>query len=361
MRRVSAGLVVLLLQTFVASPALGQSRTRSDSVGSTTGTAVHGTPETHTPSPPLGDETHSPLPPKRGETGDGRRPSREGGGGHGNNILPGVIIGAVALIAIGSLLARERDPVGQNAPDVLPSDELTSRLLRDGPHLADQFNMSAFAVRGFVRGGWPLLIDFEQRTPGTTRLSISARDLPEIFTYELSEACPPPRRCLIRMRLPPELFGNELRPAVIAATATDDPGKQTLPTFTVYALGAGPRAVGSVAIDQVAFGPPTVHIASQETARYKFFSHSDFSNTSVEFWKVENGGDGSIHYFVDDDAIDGGVRKDKWVGMSEPRQWDGLKKDQQVSPGRHKLQVRAWDRVGDWVTAWSDSMVLVAQ
>jgi hypothetical protein len=270
-----------------------------------------------------------------------------------------LVVGAVAVVAIGALLARERRPASQPGPNLPPPDEVADRLLKEGPQLASQFNMSAFAVRGFVRGGWPMLIDFEQRGAGTAQLRISARDLPEVFTYDLSQACPQPRRCLIQFRLPVEIFGDQLRPAVIAAIATDDGGQQTLPGFVVYALGAGPRAIGSVAVDQVTFGPAAIRVADKQSALYRFYSHSDFGNASVEFWKVESRTDGSKHSFVDDRSVDGGIHKDQWIGLNERKEWDGLTKEQNVSSGRHKVQVRAWDRVGDWVTSWSDSMVLV--
>jgi len=163
------------------------------------------------------------------------------------------------------------------------------------------------------------------------------------------------------LRLPPELFGDELRPAVIAATATDSEGQKTQSGFAVYALGAGPRAVGSVAVDQVKFGPATIRTANKQTALYRFYSHSDFSNTSVEFWKIGGETAGTKHFFVDDRRIEGGIQRSQWVGVNERREWDGKKKGETISAGRHKVQVRAWDRAGDWVTAWSDDVVMVAQ
>jgi hypothetical protein len=177
----------------------------------------------------------------------------------------------------------------------------------------------------------------------------------------LSQVCPPPRRCLIQFRLPPEVFGDQRRPAVIAATATDAQGNATQPEFDVFALGAGPRAIGSVAIDQVSFGPSVIRVADGQQALYRFFSHSDFGNAAVEFWKVEKEFDGSRLFFVDDRSIEGGIRKNQWIGLNERREWDGTEKGQKVSTGQHKVQVRAWDRAGDWVTAWSSSMVSVEQ
>jgi hypothetical protein len=263
------------------------------------------------------------------------------------------IAGALALAAIGSLLLRERSGAAP-APD-----DIRTRLLNEGPQMAPAFNMSAFAVRGFVRGGWPVLVDFEQRSSGSAQLRISARDLSEVFSYDLSQVCPPPRRCVVQFRLPPEVFGDQLRPAVIAALATDDTGQQTLVDFTVHALGVGPRAIGSVAIDQVTFGPPTIRVADKQRALYRFYSHSDFGHAAVEFWKVDGKSDGSRLAFVDDRAIDGGLRKDQWVGMGERREWDGTEKGSKVSTGAHKVQVRAWDRVGDWLMSWSITTVNV--
>jgi hypothetical protein len=286
---------------------------------------------------------------------------RTSGNSRSNNAVPAAVVGAVALVAIGSLLARERSGATTPSSQPTPSpDELTRRLLDEGPQMAPAFNMSAFAVRGFVRGGWPVLVDFEQRSPGgSAELRISARDLPEVYSYDLGLVCPPPRRCVVQFRLPPEVFGDQLRPAVFAALATNGTGRQTQPDFTVYALGAGPRAIGSVAIDQVSFGPSMIRVAEKQRALYRFYSHSDFGHAAVEFWKVQSDADGNRLAFIDDRAIDGGLRKDQWIGLAERREWDGTEKGTKVSTGMHKVQVRAWDRVGDWLTSWSDATVTV--
>lgn len=309
-----------------------------------------GVPAQTTGTPDAGSDTHR----SESEYGD-RTPGRS----RSNNAVPAAVVGAIALIAIGSLLASERSGASPSQPAANP-DELTRRLLEDGPQMAPAFNMSAFAVRGFVRGGWPVLVDFEQRSPGgSAQLRISARDLPEVYTYDLGLVCPPPRRCVVQFRLPTEVFGDQLRPAVFAALATDGAGWQTQPDFDVYALGAGPRAIGSVAIDQVSFGPPTIRVADKQRALYRFYSHNDFGHAAVEFWKVERDADGNRLVFVDDRAIDGGLRKNQWIGQAERREWDGSGKGIPVSTGVHKVQVRAWDRVGDWLTSWSDSTVNV--
>lgn len=132
-----------------------------------------------------------------GKTGDGTG-DRTSGGSRRNNAVPAAVIGAVALAAIAGLLLSERSGATSPSSTTTPSpDQLTNRLLTEGPQMAQAFNMSAFAVRGLVRGGWPVLVDFEQRSPGSAQLRISARDLPDVYTYDLSQVCPPPRRCVI--------------------------------------------------------------------------------------------------------------------------------------------------------------------
>lgn len=354
LRRIACGLLVAALAAAPAAHAQPRSHvpatpaTPTDTLpAATTGGTATGSTGTAAGS---GEST-------RTSDSETRTPGRS----RSNNAVPAAVVGAVALIAIGSLLASERSGAAPAPAQPAPSpDEVARRLLDDGPQMAPAFNMSAFAVRGFVRGGWPVLVDFEQRSAGgSAQLRISARDLPEVFSYDLGTVCPPPRRCVVQFRLPPEVFGDQLRPAVFAALATDGGGRQTQPDFHVYALGAGPRAIGSVAIDQVSFGPPTIRVADKQRALYRFYSHSDFGHAAVEFWKVERDADGNRLAFVDDRAIDGGLRKDQWVGMAERREWDGSGKGARVSTGVHKVQVRAWDRVGDWLTSWSDSTVAV--
>jgi hypothetical protein len=109
----------------------------------------------------------------------------------------------------------------------------------------------------------------------------------------------------------------------------------------------------------VSFGPATIHVAENERALYRFFSHSDFAHATVEFWRVDRDSDGSRLAFVDDRIIERGLQRKQWVGLNERREWDGTEKERKVSPGIHKVQVRAWDRAGDWLTSWSSSTVTV--
>jgi hypothetical protein len=273
-------------------------------------------------------------------------------------VVPAIVAGAAALAVISHMLSREAQPERPGDETVPPDQDRVERLRQTGPQYGAEYNMSAFAARGIVRGGWPLVFDFEQGSPGQVRLSITAQGVPEVFTFPLERQRP--GRYHVVMSVPQEI-GDAPRPALVAVTATEADGQATLPSFRVYALGAGPRAVGSVAIDHVLFQPPTIRARKGQTAAYRFFSHSDFGNVSVEFMKVSDAGDGSRHEYISDQVIEAGVRRDQWIGQPDRREWNGRDANQRVSSGPHQLRVRAWDYDGDWVTAWSDSVVTVRE
>jgi hypothetical protein len=291
-----------------------------------------------------------------GGSGSDKKDKKKKNGGGGSSVLPAVLVGVAALIVVSQLLAKESeqpeatpDEQGDTAPDLL------DRLSRQGPELATAFNMSAFIIRGPVKGGWPLVIDYEHGGSGQVQLQVSARGASHVYNYPL-----PPLgagRHIIQLKLHPDL-GPQLRPAVIALTARA--GEQTLPGFRVYGLGVGPEAVGSVAIDQLQFRPPSIRVSHDETAAYRFHSGSDFDSIAIEFLQLEQAGDGSRHSFVDRQFLEEGVRQDHWVGLNESRVWDGRDKSDKTSVGTHRLQVRAWDADGDWVCAWSEPVVAVA-
>lgn len=291
-----------------------------------------------------------PNDPGSGDYGDGMRsPEGDDGGGGGRNwLIPAIIVGATALFAIGKALAEEKAEQRDDA-------EATRALLRDGPQLAPQFNGSAFGVRGLVRGGWPVVVDYAQHRPGRVLLRIAIPGA-ETVTYRLDQFGL--GRHVLRFDLPPFL-GDRLKPAVIALTAADlDSGRETIDGFSVLGLGIGPRAVGSVAVDQLEFDPGLMRPARGETAGYAFHSRSDFDHAAVEFMQVTQSPDGVRKRYVRGERI-GPVQREQRVESAPAQRWDGRDERAQVSPGRHQLQVRVWDEGGDWVGAWSESVVLV--
>ena len=337
--------LALCLALAALPPAAGAQAIEQSPRGSATTT-------TTTPTYPGVTRDAPPNQPARdvggGDYGDGR-PTGEGGGGGGRNwLIPAIIVGAAALFAIGKALAEEK---AEERDEV----EATRELLRDGPQLAPQFNASAFGVRGLVRGGWPVVVDYTQQRPGRVLLRIAIPGA-ETVSYRLDRFGL--GRHALRFELPPFL-GDRRQPAVIARTATDlETGTQTSDGFSVHGLGSGPRAVGSVAVDGLEFDPGLMRPARGETAGYAFHSRSDFDHAAVEFMQVTQSPDGVRKRYVRGQRI-GPVQRDRRIESAPPQRWDGRDERAQLSTGRHQLQVRVWDEGGDWVGAWSESLVLV--
>ena len=333
------GLALATLQPTSRAQGIEQSPTGGDS--GTIQSDPLGKPQGSANSPPVGDTSPS----SASDSGDAQPP---GGGGGRNWLIPAIIVGATALFAIGKAIAEEKT----EQRDV---NEATRALLRDGPQLAPQFNGSAFGVRGLVRGGWPVVVDYAQQRPGRVLLRIAIPGA-ETVTYRLDQFGL--GRHVLRFDLPPFL-GDRLQPAVIALTAADpDTGRQTIDGFSVLGLGIGPRAVGSVAVDRLEFDPGLMRPARGETAGYAFHSRSDFDHAAVEFMQVTQSPDGVRKRYVSGQRI-GPVQRAQRVESAPTQRWDGRDEQARLSAGRHQLQVRVWDEGGDWVGAWSESVVLV--
>ena len=274
----------------------------------------------------------------------------DGGGGDDDWKVPAIVAGAVALGLVGRWLYQR-----SQAHSASTDDAMMSRLQREGPVFAPTYNTSAFAAIAVVRGDWPFVLSFTHEAPVMVTLRLSARDVPEIYTIRLPFGAGDVGQHRLQFRLPPA-FGDSERPAAIGVTATDS-GRRPAPGFRLLAFGCGPRAVGSVAIEEVSFLPRRIRAQAQERASYRFFSHSTFPRAVAEFIRVEDAIDGERQFFVDEAPIDGGVTAGRSI---PPRQWDGRDSFERISRGTHRLKVRAWAPTGGWVTAWSGSRVNVA-
>ena len=113
-----------------------------------------------------------------------------------------------------------------------------------------------------------------------------------------------------------------------------------------------------MAVDRLEFDPGLMRPARGETAGYAFHSRSDFDHAAVEFMQVTQSPDGVRKRYVRGQRI-GPVPRGQRVESAPTQRWDGRDENAQLSAGRHQLQVRVWDEGGDWVGAWSESVVLV--
>jgi hypothetical protein len=235
------------------------------------------------------------------------------------------------------------------------SETRDARLLAaSGPMLPEKYSMSGFVMQGLVKGGAPFVLDYDA-SQARLRIEMKVQNL-EPFVYTLKAN----GRAQKIFKLP-ESFGTEPRTAVISVHAIkDQPGPETPAPLRILGMGMGERAVGSVAIDQVSFGPPEVRIGRFEKARYSFHSRSDFNKVVAEFARAENR-NGTIQVVERVNQADHGeLTRDSWVGRDKPRIWDGKDPEGEISNGLHMLKVRAWRssvKEGDWVVSWSPDWV----
>jgi hypothetical protein len=274
-------------------------------------------------------------PPKGGhpvETTPGRTP-------HSSNDGPaiGAAIGAAAAgVIIGELMAHHNA-----SPE---------KLGHDGPQVPKEFDMSGFIVKGLVRPSWPVVLDFMVDSPGSVEVDI----IVDKQEFRATMTNTPNRRGYVIIRLPAN-FGTKLATGIYQIRAIPVAGANTpAPRLRTYGLGAGEKAVGSVAIDQLTFQPATIHPKANEVADYGFHAHSAFDGVRAEFifTTLYNG-----RMLVQKDQeetlspIPEGERaKGTWKGQGKP--------------GEHMLQIRAWrglENGGDWVVAWSPDIVDVVK
>ena len=272
---------------------------------------------------------------KSGHGTDTNQGSEPHGGGNG-----GAIAGAAAGAVVGGLLLHEL--MSHHAPS-------PEKLGHDGPETPKDYDMSNFTVKGLVGPNWPVVLDFKLETAGTVEIDIVAADKHEFHVMMTNSTN---RRAYGITRLPPG-FGTEVQAAIfqihtLAPTGSAAPGMRT------YGLGAGERAVGSVAIDKVVFGPAAIHPKAKEVATYSFHAHSAFSGVRAEFifTTLYNG-----HVLLEKDSEEGlpPVPPDEQARGT----WPGKGK-----PGQHMLEIRAWRGLkdgGDWVVAWSPDIVDVVK
>jgi hypothetical protein len=257
---------------------------------------------------------------------------------HGSSDGPAIAAGAAAAgLIVGQLIAQH-----EASPE---------NLGKNGPQVPKELDMNGFAIKGLVQPNWPIVLDFVLDSPGAAQVDIITADNKHHFRATMTNRAN--YRAYAIFRLPPD-FGKGAQIAVYQIQAVAPPGSNATPKLRTFGLGAGDRAVGSVAIDQLTFQPPTIHPKAKELATYGFHAHSAFDGVRAEFvyTALYNG-----HLLVQKES------EEKLAPIPEGERgrgtWAGRGK-----AGDHMLQVRAWrglENGGDWVVAWSPDIVDVVQ
>jgi len=220
---------------------------------------------------------------------------------------------------------------------------------------------------GFARGEWPVAIDYELEQDSLLLVVISPEgQKPLIYRLEGKKG-----HWLTKIQIPSSV-GNEVRVSQYLVQTLDDSVGQVAPSHVhIHGMAAGPRAVGSIGIDQVNFSPGSIRLG-QEKAQFSYHSISDFDDTEVSFIRLAKTRTGEIVAAAVGSKSMGSIAQDHskngdWDGRTKPadlvKNYPPELKQWLIAPqGQHALQVRAWlhrDHGGDFVLALSGTMVTV--
>jgi hypothetical protein len=144
-----------------------------------------------------------------------------------------------------------------------------ARLKADGPQAAAKPGANLRSVRGFVRDRWPVVVDFEPQVGTRTELlvvlyeAVPARIFfPRKVRIVMDDGGLGGRRLFTgRIEFPADTAAPGGRPVGVASyeiysrrlKPNGKVSKKYVPV-TVYGIGAGPRAIGSITLTDVALG-----------------------------------------------------------------------------------------------------------
>ncbi len=282
-----------------------------------------------------------------------RVPETESSGGLSSLEKAGIGVGVLAAIFISKAIY-----------DKVNEDEIGEQAHKDwqtkGPILPSEYFFSNMTVQGYVKGKWPIAVDFQMSRPGNIVMKIDAQDInPTLIVMDGSTGS----RKLQKFNIPPDL-GDEPSLAIIQIKAFENNnGREVLIPVKIYGIACGPNAVGSIGIDQINFGPQAIEVNKQQQAIYSFFSHKSFDKAFVSFRKiVDRNGVIGVNQIVKEETLTLPAINESQGRWEGPRNWDGKSMNNQPSAGLHVLQVRAWyedPKKLDWDVSLSPDWVNV--
>ena len=320
--------LVLLQVASNAVPAPYQARTQQSTAGATTNSGA----QSGNQQP--GNVPSSAPPTKTGTESGRQQPTEPSGGG---SFSGGVSFDLTQLF-------------GHKEPNI------EKILDKKGPQFPDTFTMSSFAVQGFVKGNWPVILEYELEQSSLIMLTIGAPDLPPAY-YRLDGS---KQRGSVILRIPERFGSKPVAGWYLIRALSTNVGEVKPVHFHILALGAGEKAVGSATIDQLAFQQQLLNTQQKEKVGYSFHSLSDFDEVEVEFPKgtLYSTDRLIVQEKVKVESISGGVDRNAVVRRS----WDGKGDNGKYSPGTHYMVVRAWRGIksgADWITVWSPQVLRV--
>jgi len=228
-------------------------------------------------------------------------------------------------------------------------------LLANGPELPDSYPDGSFSVRGFTRDNWPVVVDFAPQPGTVTQLEVTVATSQGVTKRTIIlDPDGSHGRQLVKVEMPaggtpvatPATYLISSLP--IAAFDTDRPAAVRAAPLQVFGIGGGPRAVGSVAIEQLAFARASLG------ARFSYVAKSEFSQVRAEVQQFRRAGAKSEIVPIFD------ARKSNLSVGRQSGDWPGTAAGSPAqSRGMHRLQVTGWFTTDDrsWVAALAPDLV----
>ncbi len=204
---------------------------------------------------------------------------------------------------------------------------------------------------GPVKGGAPLVVDFELAEEGFLRVDVAVKKKKRSQSFEFRAEGG--ERKVLTDTLRVDL--GKWQAAKLSVAAFDPFGERQI-EFDFFGIGVGERAVGSTGIYQVTFEPELLQGA--ESARWGFRTRSDFERAKIEVYRERLTRGGTTDEIIRTLQCDCPLRR----GKRCPGNWDGLDKKGRRSKGRHSVWVTAWLESGlerDWIAEGSAEVVEV--
>lgn len=285
-----------------------------------------------------------------GADGTGRYNNNPRGNGEGRGTRPQPSYPVVVPVywPVGVLF----DPVPIATWTPSQSQRAVKKLSDNGPQFSAAIDMSHFRVTGLEKGGWPVVVDYDAEPGAYVQITVVTQDAPPATAVLAAPAQTTRRLQLLRL---PDVFGSSLKAATFSIDARASATDPTPRYLRIYGFGCGRRAVGSVAIDNLRFGPEAVTASDPET-HFGFHTHTMFDKMKAEFIQVAFVDNTMQGQEFDNKKIDRRVAE----GESINEQWNAKK----AKSGPIQFRVRGWMTVrsdntgGDWVSAYSPDLVV---
>jgi hypothetical protein len=266
---------------------------------------------------------------------------------HGNNIFWAIAAAALVAFVIGATTRNTSFSTDENS--------VTEQTLLDqGPQLPVIYPDGSLSVRGFTRDGWPIVIDFQPQPGTVTQLEVTTGQGRHKHTEKMVlDPDGSHGRQIVRVAMPNTGSARNPVPAAyvvssvpIAAFDTDHPQAAGLAPVKIYGIGGGPHAVGSVAIEQVAF------TQTMPGARFSYFAKSEFNRARAQVQQLQRATDGTIQIQPVAEFFGSNLTVGPHGGV-----WPGAEASTQQRVFR--LQVTAWFTNDDrsWVAALAPDLI----